>query len=205
MSKLSELQLDALTEAFNIGMGSAAAALSEMVNTRINLSVPKVSFIDKTAAAAQLSQTTKSDLSGVLEKFDGPFSGTAMLLFPEEQSLSLVRLMLKDTVPLNSLTEFEEEALNEIGNIVLNAGIASLADMFEKRISTEIPVYTRGRTQEILHCTNEDINDVLMFLKVNFSIQDANIHGFVVYLLDVKSMREFTSLLDQYILKVASL
>jgi len=205
MNKLNELQQDILTEAFNLGMGSAAASLSEIVRSEISLSVPNLTFIDKQTAAKRLSQNTESELSGVSESFTGPFCGKALLLFPAEQSLALVRLMLQDSVPLESLTEFEEEALNEIGNIILNAGLGSLADMFGSRIETEIPTYTHGSTTEIFDAQSSanDLHDVVLFLQVDFSIKESDIHGFVVYLLDVDSMKDLTNLLDVYLSKIS--
>ena len=204
MNDLTELQADILTEAFNLGMGSAAASLSEMVNSEIILSVPELIFLDKVTAAKKLHENAQSDLSGVSEEFTGPFSGTALLLFPAKQSLALVRLMMQDSVPLESLTEFEEEALNEIGNIILNAGLASLADMFGRRIDTKIPTYTHGSTEDILLSDgpNRNSEDVVLFLQVDFSIKDSDINGFVIYLLDVESMKDFTRLLDIYLEKI---
>ena len=43
--QLSELQIDALREAGNIGAGNAAIALSQMVNKKVGLSTPKASLI----------------------------------------------------------------------------------------------------------------------------------------------------------------
>lgn len=205
MEDLSELQIDILTEAFNLGMGSAAASLSEIVKAEISLSVPNLSFVDRKTAAKQLFDNAQSEMSGVSEEFTGPFCGKALLLFPEKQSLALVRLMLQDTVPLESLTEFEEEALNEIGNIILNAGLSSLADMFSRRIETEIPTYTHGSTEDIIasESPGNELHDVVLFLQVDFSIKESDINGFVVYLLDVDSMKDFTALIDLCLKKIS--
>ena len=51
MIKLNELQEDMLTELFNLGMGNAASALSEMVSEEILLSIPKISFMEKSELA----------------------------------------------------------------------------------------------------------------------------------------------------------
>lgn len=50
MIELNELQQDMLTELFNIGMGNAAAALSEMVSEEVLLSIPQISFMEKLAS-----------------------------------------------------------------------------------------------------------------------------------------------------------
>ncbi|HWR57022.1 MAG TPA: chemotaxis protein CheC, partial [Negativicutes bacterium] len=42
-TQLNALQLDALREIGNVGAGNAATALSQLINKKINMSVPKVS------------------------------------------------------------------------------------------------------------------------------------------------------------------
>ena len=46
---LSETERDAIAETFNIGMGLAASALSEMVGSEVALSVPDVQLVDRAA------------------------------------------------------------------------------------------------------------------------------------------------------------
>ena len=44
LDTLSELEQDAIAEAFNIGIGKAGSALSEMVGKEVTLSVPQLSI-----------------------------------------------------------------------------------------------------------------------------------------------------------------
>ena len=43
--KYSAIQLDALAEVGNIGAGNAATALSQMINRKVNMSVPAVNIV----------------------------------------------------------------------------------------------------------------------------------------------------------------
>lgn len=43
--KLSPAQLDALREIGNIGAGNSATALSQIINRRIDMNVPRVSMV----------------------------------------------------------------------------------------------------------------------------------------------------------------
>lgn len=134
---LDDFFIDAVTEVLNIGMGSAAASLSEMVNEEIKLSTPGVEFVSRLEATALLSTKAKTDMvSGVYQSFDGAFAGDALLLFPEQQSLELVRAVLQeDDITLEELTDMEQEAMIEIGNVILNACLCSIADMFSQEYS----------------------------------------------------------------------
>jgi chemotaxis protein CheC len=54
MLELSELQHDALVEIFNIGVGQAARAMSEIVSEEVTMSVPSIRFLNRADAAAML-------------------------------------------------------------------------------------------------------------------------------------------------------
>lgn len=201
MPKLNELENDLLTEAFNLGMGKAAAALSEMVREEVSLSVPEISFMSKADAVLALERSSPGNMSGVSQKFNGLFNGEAILLFPEEKSLELVRLLLQDTVPLENLTELEEEALTEIGNIILNAGLSSLADLFKLEIQTDLPEFRKGSCQHILY-VNESITkneDEVLLLRVDFKLEKHAVNGYVIFLLDAQSSQKLIEKINQFL------
>ena len=204
MDLLTELQQDALTEAFNIGMGVAAASLSEMVNEEVTLSVPEIEFISRESAANTLKDRCSDQLSGVSQHFSGAYDGEAMLLFPADKSLELVRLMLRDTVPLTQLTEFEEEALNEIGNIILNAGLGSLADMFGHEITSMLPVFKHGTCSNVLSASGEAVDSIVLFLRVDFKLETHELDGYLVFMQDINSVNDLAKHIDRFLEKLGS-
>ena len=201
MINLNELQEDMLTELFNLGMGNAASALSEMVSEEVLLSVPEIKFMDKNELAKMLSVDSGGQISGVAQQFHGMLLGKALLTFPSEKSLELVRLLLQDTVPIENLTEFEEEALLEVGNIIINAGLSSLADIFEDEITSDLPTFKNGSCSDVINSTDnkEDSQTTVLYLQVDFSIELQNIKGYVIFLLNVESMENLTKSIDKYI------
>lgn len=201
MINLNELQRDMLTELFNLGMGNAAAALSEMVSEEVLLSVPNIQFMKKSELTKLLSENSGGQVSGVAQQFHGMLLGKALLTFPSEQSLELIRLLLQDTVPIENLSEFEEEALLEVGNIIINAGLSSLADIFEDEITSDLPTFKNGSCTEVIDSAddNQDIQTTVLYLQVDFTIELQNIKGYVVFLLNVESMDNLTKSIDKYI------
>lgn len=206
MIKLSELQQDMLTELFNLGMGNAASALSEMVSEEILLSIPKVSFMEKSELTNLLEADSGGHISGVSQQFHGLILGQALLTFPTDKSLELVRLLLQDTVPLENLTEFEEEALTEVGNIILNAGLSCLADIFEDEITSDLPIFNSGSCSEVIEHSNQtnSAQQTVLYLQVDFSIEKNDIKGYVIYLFDVQSMDKLATLIESYIEKLTT-
>jgi len=205
MLKLNDLQQDMLTELFNLGMGNAASALSEMIDEEVKLSIPQVLFMDKHELTKIIQADSQGHISGVSQNFQGMILGQALLTFPTNKSLELIRLLLRDNVPLENLTEFEEEALTEVGNIIINAGLSSLADIFEDEITSDLPVFNTGSCEEVIENTGSTIQEqqTVLYLHVDFSIEKENIKGYVIYLLDLESMSILANHIDNYIQKLS--
>ncbi len=199
---LSEFYVDAVAEVLNIGMGSAAASLSEMINEEVKLSVPSVEFVSRLTAAKHISEKAKTDVSGVHQQFQGVFGGDAMLLFPEEQSLQLVRAVLQqDDMSLEELTEMEQEAMAEIGNVILNACLCSMADMFGKEMRGEIPEFVHGSLDQVFSNENNSTQTeaIVLLLNMDFSVDKKNIQGYVTFLMDVAEVRQFKASIQEFL------
>ncbi len=201
---LTEIQLDSLTEIINIGMGQAADSLSKMLNEEIDLSVPEILFLKQSQAAEYLDKNARRNFSGVAQQFDGLINGDAFLLFPEEKSLDLVRLLLKDSTPLEDITEMEQEALCEIGNIILNAGLSSLSNFLKTELGGTIPIYQYGNGDKILSTSTsiESNSSNILFIHVDFGIEKNDLNGYIVFILTVDSIQCLTRAIDQHINKI---
>ena len=191
---LDEFYVDAVAEVLNVGMGSAAAALSEMINDEVNLSVPGVEFVSRLEATHIIGSKAKTNVSGVHQNFQGAFGGDAMLLFPEEQSLELVRAVLQqDDMALQDLTDMEQEAMTEIGNVILNACLCSMADMFGKEMLGDIPEFVEGSLAQVFSTEGglEQTEAIVLLLNMDFAVDTKSIQGYVTFLMDVNSVGQF--------------
>ena len=199
---LDEFFIDAVAEILNIAMGSAAASLSEMINEEVLLSVPGVSFVSRLEATEIIGTKAKSNVSGVVQPFNGAFGGDAMLLFPENQSLQLVRAVLQqDDLTLDDLTEMEQEAMTEIGNVILNACLCSMADMFDQEMFGKIPEFIQGSLKQVFSVDNELENSeaIVLLLNMDFSVEKKKIQGYVTFLMDVDSVTKFRACIENFI------
>lgn len=200
---LSELQRDAITELLNIGMGRAASALSKMVSEEVHLSVPSVEVLSRIEAAHKINGNPRKRIAAVRQHFQGPFWGDAILLFPQEKSLELVRILLREeNIPLETLTELERDALTEVGNIILNSCLSSLGDMLNYEVTSHLPIFITGTATEVLendnvHTTQQD--DVVMFLRMDFALRSKDISGYVAFILEIPSIAQFKLRIHQYL------
>jgi len=210
MVELSELEHDALVEIFNIGVGQAAAAMSGIVGEEVTMSVPSISFLSRMEAAQLLEDAHRRSgigsgrdagerICGVSQHYEGAFQTEAILMFPEDKSLEIVRLMVGESVPLAELSEMEQEAMSEIGNIILNSCVGTLANIFQHELHGSLPVYQVGSSDEILDATGSRAETVVMMLHIDFILEKHQIHGYVAFILDVTALHDLKDQIDRYL------
>ncbi|TFW20988.1 chemotaxis protein CheC [Massilia arenosa] len=203
MIQLNELQHDALLEIFNIGVGHAAASMSDIVREEVRMSVPSISFLNRAQAAALLSSAAAgpSRVCGISQHYEGAFETEAVLMFPEDKSLEIVRLMVGEAVPLEELTEMEQEAMSEIGNIILNSCIGTLANIFGQELTGSLPAYHVGTSEEILTASGSPADAIVLMLHIDFILERHEIHGYVAFILDMSALSDLQEQVDRYLAK----
>jgi chemotaxis protein CheC len=204
MPELSELQHDALVEIFNIGVGQAARAMSDIVSEEVTMSVPSIRFLHRAAAAAMLGHPDSARVCGVSQHYEGAFTTEAILMFPEDKSLDLVRLMVGESVPFKELTEMEQEAMSEIGNIILNSCVGTLANLFEHELHGSLPVYHLGSSEDILCATGSLAGTVVLMLHIDFILEAHQIHGYVAFILDLSALTDLQAQLERFLANIAN-
>jgi chemotaxis protein CheC len=200
---LEELERDALTELVNIGVSRAAASLRKMVHKQVILSVPSVEIVTRKSAASLIGQRESEKLIAVQQQFEGPFSGRALLIFPESDGLSLVRAIVGDDLGESELAAIEEEALAETGNVILNGCLGSMANMLQHTLKMSLPHVRRGDSNllfEILPGSNEE--GFVLFLYINFSVKEHDIRGYIAMIMDLPSMERLKQHIADFIDRV---
>lgn len=197
--QLTELHLDAIAELLNIGMGQATDSLSQILNEEVNLSVPSVQLLSRLDAAKNIDSGERSPIVAVKQHFNGPFWGDALLLFPQEKSLELVKAIVKEELPTPTLLELEQDALNEIGNIILTSCLSSLANILTHEVKSSIPQFVSGPAIQIINDTGKDDEDVVMFLRMDFQLHIKDIYGYVAFILEVAAVERFKESINKYL------
>ncbi len=178
---------DAILEIFNVGVGRAAAVLSELGNAEVVLSIPYLAFLDRDALIVTIANGCQGRISGIRQAFTGGFDGDALLIFPERESLDLARALIPDPDSVEDMSEMEREALLEVGNIVLNACISSLADLLHADFDSDIPNFFDGEPNSISHHLLRNSDGNLMYLRIDFGLKNNEMKGHIVFVLDLRA------------------
>lgn len=148
MSSLNELELDLLTEAFNIGLGMGSAILSELLGEEVLLTVPSLNVLPKRSAIDECGLHFGTEAHTIRQAFldtknVSALSGDAFLFVPEASSQAVTELLSGSEVG-------EADVLSELGNLILHSCLASLADMMETELDSQMPEIHMNRTADVL-------------------------------------------------------
>ena len=113
---LTPMEKDLAAEMFNLGMNRAAYALSQMTAETVEVSIPEITISNFDTVANKFPQ---DDVSVVAQSIEGSFGGTALLIFSNEESFRIVEKIMGGSYSLETLHEISEDALKEVGNIIL--------------------------------------------------------------------------------------
>ena len=193
---LSDLERDALAELSNIAMAKAANSLRQMIQNEVLLSVPSVEILTSAAATQLVAKPDNPKLVAVRQDFAGAFSGRAMLIFPERNSLELVRAVVGRQLPLEDIVDLEDEALAETGNIILNSWVATIANLLKSGLRMSLPIVIRGDSNQMFESANSTL---VLFLHIKFEIRQKEIGGYVALLMDIPSLHELRLLIAGFV------
>lgn len=177
----SDLEKDAFAEFLNIGMGMAAASLSNMLGREILLSVPEIKFVSPDELRRWRREEIGEKIVGVQQAFKGKAAGNIALLFTEDSSYDLVRELVPGDMPPEDLPDIQNDAIAEIGNIVLNACMAAIADSLHFEIPTELPRLVSDVSIDLDTGEAAPGDELFSMLgQIKFDLKDRGIASFVV-------------------------
>ncbi len=196
---LTEFEHDALVEVINIAVSHAAVSLRDMVGEEVHLSVPNLALVSRARAIELLGGQGARPLVAVHQQFDGEINGRALLIFPEAKSLELVRAIAGEAVSVDDIAELEHEALAETGNIILNSCLGTIANLLERNLRLSLPQVVRGAGAELIGTSADCVEEVVMFLHIDFSVLGRDLHGYIALLMDLPALAALRILLQDFI------
>ena len=124
LNQLNDMYLDVLKEIGNIGAGNATTAISNMLNLKMDMSVPNVELmpVEKIGGAIGSEEQV---VVGIMLGVETDVNGSMMFLMDMGSAHKMVNLlMMRDVNYNNDFDEMDLSALKEIGNII--AGVRDI-------------------------------------------------------------------------------
>ena len=194
---------DILSELFNIGVGRAADMLSDIVQRKISLHVPRVIIPEKDEGEPAIEKYFSGLFDAALMvstiSFANQLQGKANLLFPAEKIKEFVSLCsgAEFAQPMETgFTDVDFDVTREIGNILLNCILGELSNLINVQLTYDLPEVAVYDRVDFSKGFGQKDSHSFLILFVTFLIDNTEIEGAVVIDLMVESIHELFRLLD---------
>lgn len=191
LNKINSIQYDVLKEIGNIGAGNATTALSQMINKKVNMKVPKVDLLEFKELSDIVGGAEKP-VVGILFTLGGNINGMMMFMMDLDASRHLVNLLLGESYVSESgeFSEMEKSALNEIGNIIAGAYLSSLSALTNLKITSSIPYMAIDMAGAILSVPAIEfgkIGDKALLIETEFGDDIRAVNGYFILIPTIES------------------
>lgn len=198
--KLTERQIDALSELINIAFARTGAALSELTGHRVLLNPPEVAVYQTTELHQALARFIPGDVASIHQVFAGPLEGDALLLLNYAGAVQLTDLLTDEPTPSNHLDESAREVLTEVGNILLNACLGMFGNLLNVHVTFSVPRLHLETLAELIdsNVTAKAEMHYALVIYTAFQIRDSSVTGFLVIVLSVASLDRLIQEVDKW-------
>lgn len=199
LNQLNDIQYDVLREIGNIGAGNATTALSQMLNQKMDMSVPKVALVPFNEISDVMGSEDQT-VVGIMLGFEGDVEGMMMFLFDTKSAHHLVNtLMMRDKEDgVEEEAEFSDmdmSALNEIGNIVSGSYLTAISKLTNLKMISTVPEMTIDMIGALLSVPASEFGkygDKLLLIQSQFGELDF-VNG---YFLMIPELNSYDKLLE---------
>ncbi|MDD4602103.1 MAG: chemotaxis protein CheC [Negativicutes bacterium] len=178
--KLSALQLDALREIGNVGAGNSATALSQIINRKIDMTVPQVAIMPLDDVPNVVGGPDAM-VAGVYLRVFGPAPSSILFLLPRDSAFCLVDMLMgREPGSTTSLTSMDESALMEIGNILAGAYLNALSYFTHLTLLPSIPalaVDMAGAILSVILSQLGQMGDHALVIETEFTTATDDVKG----------------------------
>lgn len=145
---LTTFQLDALREVSNIGAGNSATALSMLLGTKIDMSVPSTNLIEFDEL---FNSYKENEVVAVLVKVLDDIPGSILYVFEKDVALNMISKMISNDE--ETLTEMGISVIGETGNIISSSFMNAIANFTGLKATASVPAVANDMLSAILVST----------------------------------------------------
>lgn len=187
---MDDLEFDVLTEIGNIGAGNATTALSQLINTRIDMRVPQVKLLSF-AELAEIIGGAETLVAGILLNLEGDINGSMLFVLESNDAKMMVQQLTGFGVPGETeFTELDQSALQEVGNIISGAYLSAISSMTNLTIAVSVPSLAFDMAGAILSVPAIEfgkMGDKALLIESQFKDLDVDISGYFILIPTMES------------------
>lgn len=194
----NDVDTDALTELFNIGLHRAAASLSDLTSQRVLVDLPRLWVCPLRDLSGVLAKLLTGELATVHQIFGGSVSGDAVLLLEYDKAALLASVMTDGHVAGDGRIDTSaREVLAEVGNIVLGACLSAFGNMLKVSVTFSVPRIHIESLDGLLHSLVVDSSDIQYALvaTTRFRLAQQEVGGYMIFVIGMSSLQHVNDVL----------
>lgn len=189
LEKVTEQYYDVLKEIGNIGAGNAMTALSQMLQTKVDMKVPQVRLLEF-SEVGEMVGGEEQVMVAVFLGVEGDVTGSMMFMVEEQSARHLIQRVTMGMLPEGSeLEEMGLSAMREVGNIITGAYLNSLSTLTNLKIYPTPPALTVDMASAILSVPAIEfgvLGDKILLIQSQF-YDEVQLDGYFVLIPDLES------------------
>ncbi|MBQ8147675.1 MAG: chemotaxis protein CheC [Lachnospiraceae bacterium] len=190
MERMDATELDILTEIGTIGAGNATTSLAVMLDSKLSMRIPKVSFMNFDDFVESIGGA-ENVIAGVMSNITGEIEGFVLFAMDIRDAHRLVnRLRGIDLSKEEMFTDIDLSAVKEIGNILIGSYLSSIGTLTGINIRPSNPVMSIDMAGAILSfpaIINSREHDEVLRIESEFEGEDLSIDGHIMFIADTES------------------
>ncbi|MCH5259039.1 MAG: chemotaxis protein CheC [Lachnospiraceae bacterium] len=188
IEKMSNEYFDVLKEIGNIGAGNATTALAQLMQCKVDMSVPQVKMLEF-KEMGEMMGGEETIMAGIYLAIEGDITGSIMFLLEKQAARHLVDKLMGMEVAGEEFSEMEFSALKEVGNIITGAYLNSLSSLTNLVIYPSIPDLTVDMAGAILSVPAiqfGELGDKMLLIQTQF-FDEQVLDGYFILIPDLDS------------------
>ena len=180
-SELNAIQLDVLQEVGNIGAGNAATALSQLLNEKVDMTVPAVKIIPFDDIFSKIG--VEEVVIGVIVRVLGDIPGNILFTLEKEAALKIISKLTGEEQEV--ISELGNSALCEIGNIISSSFMNAIAKLTNLTLMPSVPAVALDMMGAILSTTfieSGQFDEYILDLETQFLQENEKLNGHFYYI-----------------------
>ncbi|MDR1029126.1 MAG: chemotaxis protein CheC [Clostridiales Family XIII bacterium] len=191
-SELNDEHIDVLREIGNIGAGNAATSLGVLLNSDVQIGLPRVRIEDYDNVIASVGGSEEL-IVAVLVRFKGEANGVVLFTLSMEDAKNIMAILVgEDETDTPGLDEMKMSAVKEIGNILGSAYLGSISMLTGLELDISVPHIAIDMTGAILSALVVEYgaeDSKVMFIEERFSLGETGLNSHVILFTDIPSLR----------------
>lgn len=195
MEELTSQYFDVLKELGNIGAGNATTALAQMIDCKVDMSVPQVKLLE----FQEIGEIVGGDdqiMVSIYLQVEGDVEGSMMFILSKAAAAQLVNKLMCGMLGIDeknvddyTFGEMECSAIKEVGNIITGAYLNALSGLTNLKIYPSVPQLGIDMAGALLSVPAVEfgvLGDKILLIQTKFS-DEIDLDGYFILIPEMES------------------